>query len=117
VAARELSSFEYLDLFFPRSERVEAITVPLVRGGADEVEKGADARRRLAERETTQAAIAVLESVCEPMHGEKTREPRPYPLRDAELALLSSILGATDRASVLVVGKERVGKTGLFRAW
>ncbi|MDF2692534.1 MAG: ATPase with chaperone, two ATP-bindingdomain [Labilithrix sp.] len=121
VAAREPTPLEWLDLLPPRHEQLERLEVSFERSSNVEIAKGANLRKRIAEHEARKHAVSVLESVAEPLHAGLARgrrmTPRPFPLRDDELSLLRSMLGSDDRASVLVVGKERVGKTGLFRTW
>jgi ATP-dependent Clp protease ATP-binding subunit ClpC len=121
VAAREPRPLEWLELLPPREERLERIDVTFERGGSAEILKGTNVKKRLAENEARKHAVSVLESVADAKHAGLARgrrmTPRPFPLRDRELALLRSMLATAERSSVLVVGKERVGKTGLFDAW
>jgi ATP-dependent Clp protease ATP-binding subunit ClpC len=121
VAARELRPLEYLELLPPtRGVRVEPLEVQFERSGGAEIKRGADVKRRVAEAEAKKHAVAVLESVAVALHADLGArvEPRAFPLRDDELSLLRSLLRSEgERASVLLVGKERVGKTGLFRSW
>ena len=74
-------------------------------------------KKRVAVLEARKTAIEVLDSVAEPLHTALGHGTRPFPLRDTERGLLGRLLGAEDRACVLLVGPARVGKTGLFRAW
>ncbi len=118
AAAREMTPLEYLDLFPGRDERTVRLKVVFHRGGSAEIKKGHDVKKRIAEQEAKRHSIAILESVAEPMHaGLMGQRPHPFPLREKEIDMLRSLLAADERASTLIVGRERVGKTGLFRAW
>ena len=121
VAARELTPLEWLDLLPPRHEQLARLEVSFERSGSLAITAGANIRKRIAEHEARKHAVGVLESVAEPYHAGLARgrrmTPRSFPLRDDELEMLRRMLGSEDRSSVLLVGKERVGKTGLFRTW
>ncbi len=116
-AARQLSPLAWLDLLPPVAERVERLAVAFSRGAATDVRRGLDLKKRAAEHEARKEALAILESVADPMHPGPVAGPCPFPLRDTELSLLRAALGGEARASTLLVGPERVGKSGLFRAW
>ncbi len=116
-AAQELTPAQYLGLLPPRAEALVPLRIAFERGVAESAARAADGKRRVAEGEARKAAIAVLDSIAEPLHTALGHGERPFPLRDAERELLGRLLGGDERASVLLVGPERVGKTGLFRAW
>lgn len=123
VAAHELSPLEYLSLLPLHEERIARIEVPFQRLSGDALAKDRAKKKRLAERETKKNALDVLESIGEPLHaGLGARKGRlgptpPLVLRDAELALLRAMLAGKERTSALVLGRERVGKSSLVRAW
>jgi len=116
-AAQELTPAQYLGLLPLRAETLVPLRIDFERGVAASASRAADGKRRVAEAEARKAAIAVLDSIAEPLHTALGHGERPFPLRDAERELLGRLLGGDERASVLLVGPERVGKTGLFRAW
>ncbi len=118
-AAQEITPAQYLGLLPLREEALVPLRVTFQRGVADAAARAADGKKRVAEHEAKKAAIAVLDSVAEPLHTALGHggHRAPFPLRDAERELLGRLLGGDERASVLLVGPERVGKTGLFRAW
>jgi hypothetical protein len=115
-AAQELTPAQYLGLLPLRAETLVPLRIDFERGVAASASRAADGKRRVAEAEARKAAIAVLDSIAEPLHTALGHGERPFPLRDAERELLGRLLGGDERASVLLVGPERVGKTGLFRA-
>ena len=120
VAARELGPTEYLTLFPPRHEELVKLTASVSRTGAASILGGANRQKRLAELEAKRDAIAVLDSVADALHAGiplGRHAPAPFPLRDAEIDDLRRMLATSERASILLIGKERVGKSGLFRAW
>ena len=120
VAARELGPLEYLELLPPRSEYIVKLEAQINRAGAETIVGQANRQKRIAELEAKRHAVAVLDSVADALHAGiplGKGEPAPFPLRDAEIAAFRQMLAGTDRVNVLVVGKERVGKTGLVRAW
>ncbi len=113
-AAREITPEQYLELLPLRRERLAPVRVTFERGMSSAQARAADGKKRLGVLEAKKAAFAVLESVATLV---RPGSPRPFPLRDAERELLGRLLGGVDRASVLLVGPERVGKSGLFAAW
>lgn len=116
-AAQELTPAQYLDLLPLRGETLVPLRVTFQRGVAESAARAADGKKRVAEHEARKSAIAVLDSIAEPLHTALGDGERPFPLRDVERELLGRLLSGDDRGSVLLVGPERVGKTGLFRAW
>ncbi len=115
-AALEMTPAQYLSLLPPREETLVSLRVAFERGVPESASRAADGRRRLAEKEAIKSAIAVLDSVAEPLFTTSGQE-RPFPLRASERDLLGRLLGGDERQSALIVGPSRVGKTGLFRAW
>ena len=120
VAAREIGPVEYLDLFPPQHEEVVKLEARVTRSAAASILGGANRQKRIAELEAKRNAIAVLDSVADALHAGMSLgriAPAPFPLRDAEIENLRRMLATPERASVLLIGKERVGKSGLLRAW
>lgn len=120
VAARELGTLDYLELLPARNEHLVKLDVTVQRMGGAELTAGANRQRRIAELEAKRHAIAVLDSIADALHAGIPLgrvEPQPFPLRDAEIESLRTMLAGKDRASVLVLGQERVGKSGVIRAW
>jgi ATP-dependent Clp protease ATP-binding subunit ClpC len=120
IAARELKPLEWLDLLPTRREYNLRLDTNVTRQGGASIVSGANRQKRIAELEAKRHAVAVLDSVADPLHGGMALgriDPAPFPLRDAEIENLRTLLAGTERASILVIGKERVGKTGLIRAW
>jgi ATP-dependent Clp protease ATP-binding subunit ClpC len=116
ASARALSPAGYRELLPWPEERLVPVTVTVARGADGPDGRIALTRKAAAEHEVRKQAIAVLESIAEPVHAA-LRAPRPFPLRDRELAALGALLGGEERASVLLLGPERVGKTGLLMAY
>lgn len=120
IAAREIGALDYLDLFPPRAEHIVRLEASITRSGAASIVGGANRQKRIAELEAKRHAVAVLDSVADALHAGIPLgrvEPAPFPLRDAEIEDLRRLLASSERASLLIVGKERVGKSGLLRAW
>jgi ATP-dependent Clp protease ATP-binding subunit ClpC len=118
VAAQEPSALEYLSFFPTREQRLESVTLDIERTERAPAGRAASLRKAVADRQKRKRAVEVLESVAQPLHlGKRPRVLRPLEGRDAELKLLSSLLGGNDRLSVAILGPELVGKTALFQAW
>ena len=112
AAARSLGPAAYRELLPYPEERLVPLEVTVTRGAG-----GPDgSRKATSEREAKKDALAILQSVAEPLHAT-FRAPRPFPLRERELSLLGALLGGKERTSVVLLGPERVGKSGLLRAY
>lgn len=115
ASAREMGPAAYRELFPPRGEALVAVTVTVNRGSSSPDGQIAATKKQLAQREASSRALEILESVSLPLHAT-FGAPRPFPLRERELGTVSRLLGGKERVSVLVIGPERVGKSGLLRA-
>ncbi len=113
----------YLALLPSRRSELAPLELELVRGEDGPEGRAAALKKRLVEKEKRERAVKVLDSVARPIHLARKqygREPPPIVGRERELALLSSLLTSAkegDRQSVLLVGRERVGKSALLNAW
>jgi len=113
----------YLQLLPARRSQLLPIDVELVRDEQGPEGRAAALRKKLVEKEKRARAVQILDSVARAVHLSRKRflgDPPPLVAREKELALLSSLLSSTkegDRQSVLLVGKERVGKSALLLAW
>src|SRR5262249_11088149 len=118
VSARDLSPEEYLQLLPPRAQRLEPITVGLDLS-VETPGQGAHAlRKELMERHRKSLARRVLESVSTALHERPDiRGGPPVIGREAELRVLSPLLGGKGRGGGLLRGSELVGKSGLMTAW
>lgn len=117
VAALQPEPREWLDLLPPADVRLERVVVELERL-EDPGRRAAAAKKRLLEAEQKRAAYRVLDSVGTRLH-EAPDWKRSAPLvgHEDQLESLRSLLSASPRGSVLVVGPELVGKTALIKAW
>jgi ATP-dependent Clp protease ATP-binding subunit ClpC len=118
VSARDLSPDEYLQLLPPRAQRLEPVTVRLDLGEESPGQGARSLRKQLLERHRKAHARRVLESVAAPLHARsEVRDGPPVIGREAELRTLAPLLGGKERASVLLLGSELVGKSALIVAW
>ena len=128
AAARELSATEYLELLPPASQRLERLRVEVTdaagkagpgrRKARDDQRKRRDARRLLEEIGTPLAPPS-KQRKRRPGSGPTPRAGRvPGKLvgRDRDFATLESLLGGQRRLSVVVIGRELVGKSALIEA-
>ncbi len=120
AAARELSAAEYLTLLPPASQRLERLRVEVADGS--DAEGGREAR---AKKQKKRDAARLLEEIGTPLgqaagrpKGKKRARARPPKLvgRDRELGTLESLLTGRQRLSVVVIGRELVGKSALLEA-
>jgi ATP-dependent Clp protease ATP-binding subunit ClpC len=116
ASARGLTAPAYRELLPWPEERLVPLVVSVARGADGPEGTLAKSRKAAAEHEAKKEALRVLESIAEPLH-RAFGTPRPFPLRERELALVSALLGGSARTSVLLLGPEQVGKTGLLRAY
>jgi ATP-dependent Clp protease ATP-binding subunit ClpC len=116
ASARGLDGATYRELLPVLDEQLVPLPVTIARGAEGPEGRLAATRKQAAEYEARKSALAVLESVAEPLHAA-FGAPRPFPLRDRELALLGTLLGGEERASLLVLGPEQAGKSGLLRTY
>ncbi len=117
LAAREPTSHEYLRLLPPKSVTLETVQLQLRRQDAFS-EKARQAKKKQQEKLKRDQAHEVLLTVSTQLHDrEEAKHGPPLVGRDAELALLSTLLGGEKRQGVLLVSPELAGKTELLHAW
>ncbi|MEM6533257.1 MAG: AAA family ATPase [Myxococcota bacterium] len=116
AAALELDGGGWLDLVPPTDHRIEAFTVEVQRG-AVAADRHVALKRKFLAAKQDQAALDVLRTVADPMHGERVRTLPPVIGRDKEVEMLDALLGGAERHSVLLVGEELVGKSAVVSAW
>jgi ATP-dependent Clp protease ATP-binding subunit ClpC len=113
----------YLGLLPARKSTLVPVDVELVRGEDGPEGRAAALKKRIAEKEKRERAVKVLESVGRAMHVTRKRfgrDPPPLVGREKEISLLTNLLSnakENDRQSVLLVGRERVGKSALLLGW
>lgn len=123
----------YLQLLPARRSTLVPVDVEIVRGEGGPEGRAAALEKRLVEKEKRERAVKVLDSVARAMHLSRKQygnDPPPLVARDKELALLGSLLSnakeddrpavpkqSASAQSVLLVGRERVGKSALLLAW
>ncbi len=121
--ARSEGPLAWLGLSSGRRPRLVELALELDRGDAGPSQRAASLRRALVENERRKRAVEILTSVARPVHLARKRfadDPPPLRARERELETLASLLGQRpigDRRSVVLVGRERVGKTALLPAW
>jgi len=121
-AARDPEPFAWLSLL-PLRDRLVPLEIELPRGESLAERRASALRRAVLEHEKRRHAVEILSSIGDPLHVERKKLERHAPPlvgRDRELSLFTSLLSATregDRQAVLLVGRERVGKTSILEAW
>jgi ATP-dependent Clp protease ATP-binding subunit ClpC len=110
----------YLGLLPARRSRFEPLEIDLERGEAGPAGRAAALKRALVEQGRKKTAVQILDSVAQPVHAQRGGPPPPLVGRERELDLVSKLLGPANegsRQSVLLVGRERVGKSAIVRAF
>ena len=118
--ARQLDGAEYRDLLLaPGTVRLERLRLAVATEDRTPTASGpVSPRQRLAESRQRQHALSVLASVARPLHARVVHEPAAALAgRAREQAQLSALLGGRERASVLLVGRDKVGKSALLHDW
>src|SRR5438445_666670 len=80
----------------------------------DQGERGGELRKAIVKRARRKQAVATLGAVSTALHLPSSTErsvSAPLVGRDAESALLRSLLDGQDRQSVLLLGPEHAGKS------
>jgi ATP-dependent Clp protease ATP-binding subunit ClpC len=123
VVGQSLNSYEYLTKLPAEGHRLVELAVPL----PDQRVLGAlgDLRKKVARQERRKRAVAVLDAVATPVHAlhdggrhrTKRKLLRPLIGRDAEVRMLGTLLGDRAGRSVLLVGRELVGKSAVLQAF
>jgi DNA polymerase III delta prime subunit len=119
VGADDPTPEEWLSLLPAPRESLEVLTIPLQRKDRGPRGRSAALHRQLVEATKDREALEVLRSVgLELSLKADDRAQAPVLVgRDAELATLSALLSGTARQSILLVGRERVGKSALVFGW
>ncbi len=120
AAARELDPAEYLELLPPVSQRLERLRIEVTGDSPDSGgrRKSRDSKRRKRD------ARRLLEEIGTPLgpaakrYKGKKHLARTAPIdligREQDLATLESLIGGKPRLSVVVTGRELVGKSALI---
>jgi len=118
VSASEPTPLSWLALLPAPAESLDILPVPIERRERAPGGRAAALHKQLANAAKTRDALAVLESIGLALDA-KTEAARSmkWVAREAELATLTALLGSKSKQSVLVVGRERVGKSALILAW
>jgi ATP-dependent Clp protease ATP-binding subunit ClpC len=119
VGADDPTPEEWLSLLPAPRESLEVLTIPLQRKDRGPRGRSAALHRQLVEATKDREALEVLRSVgleLSPKAEDRAQAPVLVG-RDAELATLSALLSGTARQSILLVGRERVGKSALVFGW
>lgn len=113
----------YLGLLPARRSRLEPLELELDRGDAGPGSRAAALKKAIVEQERRKRAVMILDSVAQPVHARRRvygADPPPLVGRERELDLMAKLLGPAKegaRQSVLLVGRERVGKSALVHAF
>ncbi|HEU4410772.1 MAG TPA: AAA family ATPase [Polyangiaceae bacterium] len=113
----------YLGLLPARRSRLEPLELDLDRGEAGPGARASALKKAIVEQERRKRAVMILDSVAQPVHAQRRAyhgAPPPLVGRERELDLLGRLLGPAkegSRQSVLLVGRERVGKSALVQAF
>jgi ATP-dependent Clp protease ATP-binding subunit ClpC len=120
--ARVADPFDVLGLLPARREELLPIDLAIPRGEA-EAGRARGLRRAIQEKEKRARAVAILNDVGRPLHVARAHwsgDPRPLLGRARERTLLGALLSSRregDRQGVVLIGRERVGKSALVEDW
>ncbi|MEL6178595.1 MAG: hypothetical protein AAFS10_06560 [Myxococcota bacterium] len=118
VSAMELNPLELLKLLPGMRTSLEPMEVTLDLAQRGPQGRYASVQRALAKREKLKKARDVLESVATALHDTSKAKKGPALVgREDEQHSLEGLLSGKERLSVLLVGRERCGKSALLWDW